>query len=277
MIKLTGFGDEISSELEEQLDVLAAEGIRYLELRGVEGKNVVELEKADLDHIGEALERKDFRVSAIGSPIGKVDIREDLGPQLEGLTKAIQVAQHFETPYIRVFSFFLPPGEPSERYQDEVLRRMEAMAKLVEGEGVVLLHENEKDIYGDTAERCLEILSTVESPYLRAIFDFANFAKVGQRASTVWPLLRSYVVHFHIKDARMGGGIVPAGEGDSGMAQVLQEVVAAGFDGFMVLEPELHLSGRYGGFSGPEKFRIAVRAFKRLLEQENIPYEEADR
>ena len=278
MIKLSGFGDEISPELEEQLDVLASEGIRYLELRGVWERNVLELERADLERIGEALERRGFRVSAIGSPIGKVDIREKFGPQLEALQKAVRVAHRMETPYIRVFSFFMPPGEPPERYRDEVLQRMEEMVELAKEENVVLLHENEKDIYGDTAQRCVEIFSAVESPHLRAIFDFANFTEIGQRASEVWPLLRPYVVHFHIKDARLGKreSVLPPGEGDSGIAEVLPEVAKAGFDGFMSLEPHLFVPGRHEGFlSGPEKFCLAARAFKQLLRQENIPYEGA--
>ena len=47
MFTLTGFGDEISPNLDEQLDLLQSEGISYLDLRGVWGKNVLDLSDAE--------------------------------------------------------------------------------------------------------------------------------------------------------------------------------------------------------------------------------------
>lgn len=274
-IKLSGFGDEISPELEEQLEVLAAEGIHYLELRTVGKKNVLEFTKGDLEAIRERLEQQGFRISAVASPVGKVLITEELGPQLVGLEKAIRVAKEVGTPFVRIFSFFILPGERPEQYRDEVLRRLEAMVALAQDEEVILLHENEKDIYGDTGRRCREILTGIESPNLRAIFDFANFVEIGEKPEEAWELLCPYVAYFHIKDARLGvrNSIVLPGEGDGDIPRVLKKAVQEGFTGFASLEPHLQLSERFSGFSGPEGFRAAAKAFKATLRREGISWE----
>lgn len=82
MLVLTGFADEISDRLEEQLDVLVSEGISYLELRSVYGKNVLELTDEELVRLKSALSKTSIRVSSIGSPIGKYPIQAPLPPNL---------------------------------------------------------------------------------------------------------------------------------------------------------------------------------------------------
>ena len=77
MVTLSAFGDEISTDLVEQMDVLESEGIKYLELRSVWRKGVFDLGNAELDNIAFALDERDFSISAIGSPIGKISIAED--------------------------------------------------------------------------------------------------------------------------------------------------------------------------------------------------------
>ena len=67
---------------------------------------------------------------------------------------SIMITQILETEYIRMFSFFLLKGENPETYRDEVMSRWREFIKEAEGSRLILLHENEKDIYGDTAERC---------------------------------------------------------------------------------------------------------------------------
>ncbi len=51
-----------------------------------------------------------------------------------------------ETPYIRIFSFFIPNGEDPEQYQHKVFERVGKMVDYAVKHKVVLLHENEKDI-----------------------------------------------------------------------------------------------------------------------------------
>jgi sugar phosphate isomerase/epimerase len=263
---LSAFGDEIADDLATQLDVLASEGIRHLELRGAWGTNVLSLDRAELARAAALLRERGFAVSAIGSPIGKSALDQPRAFELERLEQAIAAAEALGTRLIRVFSFYIPPGEAA-RYRDEVLGRMAALAVRAEQAGMTLVHENEKEIYGDTAERCQEILATVNSPALRMAFDPANFVQVGVRPmAEAWPRLADYTTHIHIKDAVFDTGQVrPAGAGDGEIPALIRALVERGYRGFLTLEPHLQVAGRAGGFSGEAGMRVAVQALRTVL------------
>jgi sugar phosphate isomerase/epimerase len=271
---LTGFADEISPELEEQLETLAQESIGYMELRSVWDTNVLDLSDDELDRIKYATAQRGLRISSIGSPIGKVPVTNPFGPHLERFRRALRAADVMEAPYVRVFSFFIPEDQQPVHYREEVIDRMGIMAGEAEDSGVTLLHENEKEIYGDVPSRCLDILAGVGSPALRAAWDAANFVQCGVRPyKEGYAPLRPYVEYVHVKDALSGSDrVVPAGEGDGQLPETLSALRASGFDGFFSLEPHLASAGVYSGFSGPELFRKAAGAFKELLRGQGIEW-----
>jgi 3-dehydroshikimate dehydratase len=272
---LTGFADEISPDLGEQLDTLAHESIRYLELRSVWNTNVLDLTDEQLQSVRSNAFERGVGISCIGSPIGKVPITDPFGPHLKRFRRALQVAGVMETPYVRVFSFFMPEGESPNVYREEVLQRMGVFAEEADSAGVTLLHENEKDIYGDVPGRCADILSGVGCPALRAAWDAANFVQcgVGRPYTEAYESLRPYVEYVHVKDAIAGSSrVVPAGEGDGQIPETLSALRDSGFAGFFSLEPHLAASGTYSGYSGPVLFRKAARTFKELLYQQEIEW-----
>ncbi|ULL18109.1 sugar phosphate isomerase/epimerase [Paenibacillus sp. H1-7] len=272
MITLTGFADEISPDLELQLDVMASVGISHIELRGVWGKNVLDLSDEEVAQIKKRLDERGFRISSIGSPIGKISVTDDFEPHLIRFRRAIELSRAFEAPYIRIFSFFIPEGHDAGDYREVVLDRMKQLTRIAEQEGAQLLHENEKDIYGDIGERCLDILQACDSPHLRGAFDPANFVQCGVRPMTeAYPLLAPYVDYIHIKDAKMGSGkVVPAGEGDGELRELVRELKQRGYAGFMSLEPHLSAAETFQGYSGPELFVTAVEALKKLLVEQDV-------
>jgi sugar phosphate isomerase/epimerase len=271
---LSGFADEISPELEEQLETLGEESIGYMELRSVWNTNVLDLSDDELERVKSAVAQRGIGISSIGSPVGKVPVTEPFGPHLERFRRALHVADVMETPYIRLFSFFIPEGHEPGHYREEVLDRMGIMAAEAEDSGVKLLHENEKEIYGDVPSRCLDILAGVGSPALRAAWDAANFVQCGVRPYTEgYASLRPYVEYIHVKDALSGSDrVVPAGEGDGQLPETLSALRASGFDGFFALEPHLASAGTYSDFSGPALFRKAAGAFKDLLRRHGIEW-----
>lgn len=274
MWTLTGFADEISADLDVQLDTLAAEGMRYLELRGVWGKNVLKLSDDELARVKAALRARGVGVSSIGSPIGKIGIADDFAPHLAAFQRAITVAHELEAPYIRLFSFFMPHGDDPATHRDAVLDRLGQIVRAAEGSGVTLLHENEKEIYGDTPARCLDLLASIDSPIFRAAWDPANFVQCGVRPHREgYAQLRPYIAYVHVKDAVLGGGqVVPAGLGDGELRDTIAALQASNFDGFFSLEPHLQAAGPFGGFSGPDLFRAAAQAFKGLLGEQGIAW-----
>lgn len=269
MFTLTGFADEISADLDEQLDVLDSLGIHHLEFRAVWQKNCLALTDDELAKAADRIAERGFRVSAVGSPIGKVLATDDFDAHLKAFNRAIQVARALDTNYIRVFSFFIPEGQDPSDHQAEVRRRMRALVEGASDAGVVLLLENEKHIYGDTAERYQELLDEFASPHLRAAFDPANFVQCGVKPFTdAYPRVEQYVDYLHIKDALFETGkVVPAGEGEGEVRPILRSLMDRHYHGFLSLEPHLSSAGPYSGFSGPDLFRVAAEALKQLLSE----------
>jgi sugar phosphate isomerase/epimerase len=266
-VTLSGFADEISADLDTQLAVLGALSIRHLELRSAWSVTVADLDDHQVARIRRALAGAGVTVSAIGSPIGKIDVDAPLAPELDRLRRIADIAGALGTSLVRVFSFFLPPDRPPEEFRGPVLDRMAALAGIAEERGLVLAHENEKEIYGDIPQRCADVITTVGSPALRATFDAANFVQCGVAPHTeAFPLIAPHLVYLQVKDALAATGeVVPAGHGDGEVRQTLAALAEAGFAGFVSLEPHLAVAGRFGGYSGPGDFTRAANALKTLL------------
>ena len=274
MWTLSGFSDEISDDFTEQCTVAKSLGLRYIEFRSAWRTNILDLDPEQLERSRLILTEHGLSVSSIGSPIGKIFIDEDFEPHLERMRHAAEVARFFGAPYIRIFSFFIRPGDDPDSCRDEVLRRMRALAGVAEQTDIVLLHENEKDIYGDIPRRCLDIVTSVGSPSLKLAWDPANFVQVGVRPFTEgYADLRPYVAYVQIKDALLAdGSVVEAGAGDGEVTETVRALRDDGFDGFFSLEPHLGEYTAFGALSGPELFTKAWRAFTDILKKEGIAY-----
>ncbi|WP_347350739.1 sugar phosphate isomerase/epimerase family protein [Intrasporangium sp.] len=274
MWTLSGFSDEISPDLQEQCELVSRLGLSYLEFRSAWRTNVLDLDDDQLARARQILDSHGLKVSSIGSPIGKIRIDEPFEPHVARAQHAVQVAHHFGARYIRVFSFFISPGDDPDVHRDEVLRRMRVLAQVAAEGDVVMLHENEKEIYGDIPRRCVDILESVGSPNLRAAWDAANFVQVGVRPFTeAYAQIRPLLEYVQIKDAHLATGeVVAAGRGDGELVETIRALRADGFDGFFSLEPHLSQAHALGGFSGPELFTEAFKAFTGLLQAEGIEY-----
>ena len=274
MWTLSGFSDEISPDFEHQCALVSKLGMKYLEFRSAWEVNILDLDDDQLARAKDLVSSYQLGVSSIGSPIGKIVIDEDFEPHLARMRHAADVARYFEAPYIRVFSFFMPEGSDPDSHRDEVLRRMTQLAKVAEEADVVLVHENEKDIYGDIPRRCLDIVESVGSPNLKVAWDAANFVQVGVRPFTEgYALLRPHLEYVQIKDALLTTGeVVKSGEGDGEVTETIRELRSDGFDGFFSLEPHLSQTHALGGFSGPDLFTDAWQAFTDILKAEGISY-----
>ena len=253
-IIISGFADEIDMNLDEQLRVVKELGMNYICIRAADGKGIADYTPEEFqEKILPRLKAAGVGVSSLGSPIGKIGIDDEqaYATQLKQLENLCQICKLADCKYIRMFSFWMPKDKNPDDFTDQVLEKLEGFAKVAEKYDVILIHENEKDIYGDIGRRCKVILDRLASPHFKAAFDFANFVQCGEDTEVCWEMLKQHVVYIHIKDAEAGTGtIVPPGKGAGHLAEILAKFKADGYTGFISLEP--HLTN-FTGLSGLEK------------------------
>jgi 3-dehydroshikimate dehydratase len=279
MFTISAFADEIGPEPQQQIDVLKSCGVRHIEFRSIHGTNVLALSDAQIADFKALLDQHGFKLSAIGSPIGKIKIDDPFEPHLEKLQRAIHLCGVFGTKNIRIFSYYPPDqfdGDWSQ-WRGEVMNRMTKKCELAKKAGVRLIHENEHRIYGDSPEHVADLLGTLRQSFsadvIGAAHDPANFVFCGYDPWQGWLASKPYTVHFHIKDWKAGeqhGSI--AGEGEGRVADVIADAVKMNYTGFATMEPHLLGGGPTGGVTGPELFPKAVAAFKAILDKAGARY-----
>lgn len=262
---LSAFADEYADGLKEQCEALNKFGIEYIELRGVNGKNVSTLTESEVKETKRILDDYEIRVSSIGSPLGKIDIKGDLNGHYETAKRVYETANILGAKNVRIFSFY-SKETPFDKCKGEIYDGIEKLVDLSDGTGLTLCHENEALIYGESPEKCLEIVEYFGGR-MRCVFDMGNFVLDGYDPMAAYKLLSDYIEYFHIKDAFYSGEIVPAGKGEAKIKEILDDYkVNGGKDTFITLEPHLQtfsgLNALVGkSFDNPYKYEDQKAAF----------------
>lgn len=245
-IHISGFADEISSDFQEQLETVTKLGMHYISLRSADGKGIADYTAEEVkEKLLPRLEKYQVKVSSLGSPIGKVGVEDEEGfeKQKKQLEELCRICKVLDCRFIRMFSFFIPEGKDPEEYGEVVIRKLRQLLEIAKAHDVVLIHENEKDIYGDIGSRCKTILEAMNDEHFQAAFDFANFVQCGEDTERCWEMLKPYIAYIHIKDAvSTDNENVVCGTGEGKIAQLLKRaILEEGYEGFLTLEPHLVL------------------------------------
>lgn len=271
-IILSAFADEYADSFEEQLQGLCKLGISHIEIRHVDKKNISKLTKDEVLEAKRLLDKYGIKVSAIGSPLGKIKLDCDLDGHFETAKRVFEYANILGAKYVRMFSFYAPAGKSIVDMKNEVFSALERMISLAKEYGVILCHENEAKIYGDIPARCRELLDAF--PDLMCVYDMGNYVLEGiDPYPEAYRLQKDRIAYFHIKDALSAGAIVPPGCGEAKIAEILAEHKrAADSDFFVSLEPHLELFSGLNSlvgrsFENPYKYPDAKTAFKDAAEK----------
>ena len=283
-IHISGFSDEISSDLETQLKTVKELGMEYVSLRGVGNKNICDFSVPEVqEQIKPLLDRYQIKVSSIGSPIGKIFADDEAGfeQQIQMSKRIAKITKLLDCTYVRVFSFYIPKGDLPRRWHGIIIEKLKIIVEIFHAENLTLLHENEKDIYGDTALRCKNLFNSINSSNFRGIFDFANFVQCGEDPITCYQLLKPYIAYFHIKDAiSTNRENVLCGAGEGKIKEILKQAISEGYEGYLTLEPHLvlfdslqslelgkpeHIIRQSKAKNGREAYAMQYQALQRIL------------
>lgn len=243
-VLISGFADEIDSDFITQMETVTGLGMQYISLRSAYGKGIAAYTPEETkEKILPVLKRFGVKVSSLGSPIGKIGVEDEDGfeRQQKELDVLCRISRLLDCRYIRIFSFYMPKGMDPEEYRDTVIRKLKIFLETAKRHGVILIHENEKDIFGDSGGRCRELMDAVSDPCFRSAFDFANFVQCGEDTRECWNLLRNTISYIHIKDAVSADNEnVLCGTGEGHIMELLDRGIHEdGYEGFLTLEPHL--------------------------------------
>lgn len=276
---ISAFSDEASASLSGQIEALKRNRLAGMEIRAIDGENISAISRQKAGQIRAALDEQGLSVWSVGSPIGKISVLDPFEPHVELFRRTLENAALLGAENIRIFSFYIPKEGALTAFRDEVLARLARLLELARPYGFTLCHENEKGIYGQSAECCLEIAQAL--PDIRLVYDPANFIQAGQDALAAWRLVKGHVKYLHIKDARPDGRVVPAGAGAGHIAEILSEYSALGgrhvtlephltvFEGFAALEREADAASKLGAYeyaSAHAAFDAAVQALRQTIQ-----------
>src|SRR5579872_1055636 len=273
--------DEISQDFGHACEVAAHEfGMRWIELRGMWKKNIVNLDEKEVAEARRILEKYQLKVTDIASPLFKVDwpgapkskFRESgsfganftLEQQDEVLERAMDLAKAFQTDRVRCFDFWRL--EDQAPYRAAINEKLRAAAAKAAKKDIILVLENEMACNTATAAESAKVLSAVQSPALMLNWDPGNAAAGGE---VPYPdgynlLPKERIGHCHCKDlAKIGkGDWAPMGGGVIDWAGQFKALKRDGYRFAVSLETHWE-----GGGSKEESSRKSWAGMKKLLQQ----------
>jgi sugar phosphate isomerase/epimerase len=254
--------DEVSADLREALDWIAAQRLRRVEIRMVDGSNVVYLDDAAVARAAAEVRARGLSVTAIATPIFKCALdpsrpvasgdtfgaaEESVDVHLQRLPRAIAIARAFGTRALRIFSFWRE-REP-QNHGREIVALLRRAGEIAAADGAMLLLENEPSCNGGSAAEAAALVRQVEMPHaLRLLWDPGNEAYDGRPAfPDGYRRVRGLIGHVHLKDAARGPDgrfrFVPLGAGEAGIAAQLGALADDGYEGLFTIETHFSPEG----------------------------------
>ncbi|KRE57629.1 sugar phosphate isomerase/epimerase family protein [Paenibacillus sp. Soil750] len=273
--------DEVSPDFEKALNWAAEQGLQHVEVRVVNGMNVSVLTDDQIVGIRKMVEERGLYVSAIASPLFKCALdpkrlvesgdtfgqkEQNVEEHFKKLDRVIEIAKLLGTTRIRIFSFWREL-EP-EQHRDEIVHHLKRAGDIAAREGVILLLENEPSCNGGFAEEVAALVSAIDSPAVRGLWDPGNEAYGAREAfPSGYQYMKNALAHVHLKDAyiRQDGTprCVPLGSGDAAITAQIKALEADGYEGLYTIETHFVPEGG----SQLTGTRMTLDALRALLEE----------
>lgn len=247
--KFTGFADEAEKSLDQQISTLKEVGWSAIELRLIDGKNVVDQTDDEWAQSWNKLQEEGIEVVGFGGQIANWarPITSDFQVDIDELKRVAPRMRQANTKFLRTMSYPNDADSPLERdaWLAEAVRRFKELAVIAEAEGIILAHENCSGIGADP-EGYLELVEAVNSPALQLIFDTGNNSLHANSTDATWDYYekcRDQITHVHIKCAKAG----PDGaefvtchvDEDPVQRKIIQDLEDTGYNGWLSIEPHI--------------------------------------
>lgn len=270
-MKFCGISDEAGESLDLQIRAHQELGWSAIEPRNINNTCITDLSDEEFNSAADRFESAGLQVVGFASQIANWarPISGDFDVDVAELKRAIPRMQRCGAKFIRVMSYPNCKENPwSEMdWGNEVVRRFKALAQLALDGGIMLVHENCHGWGSQNPEKALEFIERVDSPALKIVFDTGN--ERVHDTPAYFRAVKPHIVHVHIKSWKHGqeANCFPD-EGDSGVREILGELIADRYDGFLSIEPHMvaviHL-GKSADADPEAAYRLYVEYGQRLM------------
>jgi sugar phosphate isomerase/epimerase len=244
-----GIADEAGADLATQIRATKELGWDHIEMRNIDGTNITAVDDATFDRALAELTDAGIKIVSFGAELANWarPISTDFQVDKDELARAIPRMQKAGTKFIRCMSY---PNDkenplPKQEWRAEVLRRLKELTKMAEDGGVVLIHENCNGYGGESPQQSMELVEEIDSPSFKIVLDTGNPGSHAD-AGNAWDWyqgMKPAIVHVHIKEYRFEDGktvmCMPGDGNDSGLPEVLKDLIASGYDGCLSIEPHI--------------------------------------
>lgn len=235
--------DEVSSDLCEALDWVEKQGLKHVEIRMVDGKNIMQLQDDEVKRVRREVDKRGLFVSVLTSPLFKCALdpsrpvetgdqfgqeEEDAETHLKNVGRAMEIADILGTNAIRVFSFWRE-AEP-DKYIDDIAEYLRAAVRIAEQNGKTLLLENEYACNTRYADFLARLAEKLPSKHLKILWDPWNEDYAGRTSFPEgYNLVNSRTAHVHFKYRYLALGPEP-------FLSQIQALEKDGYEGLFALE-----------------------------------------
>lgn len=274
---LSAFSDEAGSSADQQINALLRAGLRFIDIRSIDGHGITDLPVEQAKVIKSKLDDHGIQTQMFGSPIGKIEVDDEIFLDLDKLNHLGEMAPIFGCSAVRIFSYYNKSELSHDQWQKHALERLETLRDRAEKMGLVLYHENERHIFGDLTDD-VEALADLRNANFKLIFDFDNYQQSGEDVWATWLRLADRTDAIHLKDSTESNMHVPVGQGNGQVEKILTDAIARGWSGPLTLEPHLTHSKSvvstgpsgqqnqaYSAMDPADSFELAAQAAKDLL------------
>jgi L-ribulose-5-phosphate 3-epimerase len=279
-VRLSAITDEISQDLDVALRVCASLGVETVELRTIDGTQLVDHDAAAVRRIASAIRGGGFACAVVDTPFLKA------APVGAGISEAewttlrrgLELAAELEAGTVRVFSGARPQPPPptgsgarpetavaAARWAADVLARA---VELASEAGVRVALEIEWECAVATRSEAADVLGAMPANGMGIVWDPGNEARLtgaptppdGDAA------VRERIVHVHVKDADDRGEWTRVGTGLVDWRGELRRLADDGYAGLLSLETHYRLAD--GGLEAAT--RESATALRELAAEEGI-------
>lgn len=212
-------------------------------LEGVKGVDLLEYfwkdRERDIREVPKWLRDNNLVLSAFAIGNNFLVEKENLSKEIDKVKRGVDTTKQLGGNKLRIFGGELREGIGRKEGVKIVIDGLSKVISYAQTNEVTLAIENHGGVPG-TSEEVIEIINSINSPFLKALIDTSNFYHAGEDSIEAIKKLAPYAVHVHLKDHNTKNGFVPTavGEGELDFVSIFNELRNVNYKAFMAIECE---------------------------------------